>query len=192
MTEFPTYILDHDLRALAELASQFDNATNLRALVLAYSQEMQNIEDATWSMLRQRLLAEAVGAQLDQWGKIVGEDRGGLPDETYRKQIQARLLTNRSHGTPDELTAILRILTGSGPVRYSPVYPAAMRFQYVVEQFSNTNKRRRVVGQMLEAAPAGVEIKTIVEAESSYFGFADDPNAAGFGVGVWAEDIYQD
>jgi len=42
---------------------------------------------------------------------------------------------------------------------------------------------------MTEAAPAGVEIDDIIEAAPGYFGFDDDPDALGFGVGTWARTL---
>ncbi|MFB6375289.1 MAG: hypothetical protein ABEN55_19700 [Bradymonadaceae bacterium] len=44
------------------------------------------------------VIENAQGEQLDQWGRVVGQPRGGLDDAEYRGFIQARILANQSEG----------------------------------------------------------------------------------------------
>lgn len=184
----PAYIFDHVEAALAELVSRLDHPF-IQALVRIFAEELQEIEDVLFALVVERFLDAAVGAQLDQWAKVVGERRDGFNDEELRDFIRARILSNLSNGEAPRLTTILSLLMRSDNVRYAPVYPAAMAFDYIRSTPSSEARRTRVKAQMETVAPAGVAIDAIVEAPEGYFGFADDPDALGFGEGGFSEVI---
>lgn len=189
MPELPPYIFDHVDQALAEIVTLL-NLPNFRAFIKTAALEVQQVETAIHDCIVERMLDRAVGAQLDQYGGVVGEPRNGLLDGEYRSFIQARILTNLSHGTPDEMTAILAIIGRAvSAVTYHPLYPAACAFDYATISLSSDDARVRIVAQMTEAAPAGVLVDYIVEAQADYFGFADDPDALPFTQGWFAEVI---
>lgn len=189
MTITPDYIANHVERALGDLVTMLGGRPVIEALVRALGEEVQELEDATWACVADRLLSTAVGTQLDAWGEIVGEQRGGLNDLEYRAFIEARILSNLSEGEPDRMARILSVLVGGVPVRYVPLYPAAMFFQYVRPAWTSARHRARVVAQMVEVAPAGVSVDHITEAIDGYFGFDDDDDALGFDEGLWPEVI---
>lgn len=189
MADLPPYIFDHVEQALAEIVTYLDQP-NFRAFIKTAAIEVQELEDTLWACIVERFLSRAVGAQLDQYGEVVGEPRNGLLDGEYREFLQARIWTNLSHGTPDEMTAILAVIARAvSEVHYYPLYPAACAFDYTSLFASSQAARDRINAQMIEAAPAGVLIDYIVEARPDYFGFADDPDALPFTEGWFAEVI---
>lgn len=107
-----TTIADHDAVALSRLLSQFRGKPRFAALIRALVSGVQTLEDDADDLITLRTLDAATGASLDQYGAIVGEQRGALADDDYRRFIRARILINRSRGTPDDLAAILALLFG--------------------------------------------------------------------------------
>ena len=185
----PPYIFDHVEKALAEIVTLLDQP-NFRAFIKTAATEVQELETVIHDCIVERMLDHAVGAQLDQYGEVVGEPRNGLLDGEYRSFIQARIWTNLSHGTPDEMTAILAVIGRAvSAVTYHPLYPAACAFDYATQVANSDDARDRIVVQMTEAAPAGVLVDYIVEAQADYFGFADDPEALPFTEGWFSEVI---
>lgn len=97
---------DHVAIALGRLPQQFKDATKLQAFISAFMSESQALENAMQDLLTQRTLDNAVGAQLDVIGKIVGQARGGLSDTDYRRYCRARIAANRSNGVPEDLIKV--------------------------------------------------------------------------------------
>lgn len=187
----PPYIFDHVDRRYARIITKLRRATRFVDLVTIITEEVQALEDATTAAIIERYLDVAVGANLDQYGLLVGERRDGLNDIEYRAFIGARILSNLSEGTIDEMTAILAIIgRATSAVQYIPLYPAGMQFGYVTAEPPASDARAaRIVTQMTEVAPAGVEVAFIVEATEDYFGFDDDPEAFGFDEGEFARAL---
>ena len=185
----PDYIFDHVDRALAAIVTKLEKP-NVCSLVRVAALEIEEFEDTAWAAIAERRLETAVGANLDQYGKLVGEPRNGLNDLDYRAFIGARIRSNLSNGTVGEMQVILgiigRALTG---VQYLPLYPAAMSFGYVTETPAQDPVAARIVAQMTEVAPAGVEVAYIVEATEGYFGFDGDPEALGFNEGIFSRTL---
>jgi hypothetical protein len=81
-----------------------------QALLASYLVQVQELEDAVWSLYFGTMVEHATGDALDQLGEIVGQPRQGRSDEVYRVWILARSLVSRSNGKPEELLAILRMV----------------------------------------------------------------------------------
>lgn len=79
-------------------------------LLKAWLGTLQPIEDTVMSIMSQRQVGQAVGAQLDLLGKLVGQGRGGLSDEDYRRYISTRIAANKSNGLTDELIRIATLV----------------------------------------------------------------------------------
>lgn len=181
------YIFDHVDRRIARIVSKLTRAARFVSLVRMYAEELQELEDSLFNLIAERTLDASQGAQLDQWGLLVGEPRNWLTDGEYRAFIGARIATNLSEGTVDNMTAILATLgRATLPVMYHPLYPAAMQFSYVTDAPVIDSTAARLQAQMIEAAPAGVDIAFIVEAPTGYFGFDLDPDSLGFDDGEFA------
>lgn len=90
---------------------QFKNRPRFAGWLKSYLRQVQLLDDAIYDVIVARLIDRAVGAQLDQIGRLVGERRKDRDDPTYRIFIRARILINRSNGTTPELLAILALVT---------------------------------------------------------------------------------
>lgn len=122
------YIDDHIDRAVRAMPSQFRGKPNMADLLGVLVRPLQRLEDMVWALLSQRSLETATGARLEQLGKLVGESRNGRDDADYLRYIQARIITNRSNGTIEDLLSVARILVNSEDAGYvlEPGYPAGI------------------------------------------------------------------
>lgn len=85
--------------------------------------QFQDLEDAAQGLLALLNIAEAVGAQLDLIGRLVGQPRAGLDDDTYRFYLQARIAANRSDGGPRSIYRVFGLLFPGQhlTLAYSPI-----------------------------------------------------------------------
>lgn len=181
------YIPDHKDRAIDPLLlQQFRDKPRWNALLRGLAAGVQLEEDELFGLCNDMQLINARGDQLDNWGTIVGEQRGAMADDDYRRFITARILVNISGGTVDELIAIWELITApSLSVRLFQAFPASYTLQVVRDEFLTDAVARRVTRMMADAKPLGIA-GTLVEAVSGYFGFELDADALGYDVGVYS------
>lgn len=157
-------MLDYAAIAVPRLTGQFENSPKLRAIVAAIVSQLTTLENVADSLMSDRWIDTAIGAQLDGCGYIVGEQRSGRNDNEYRKAIKFRVFVNVSKGTPNNLVDGLKFLTDPTDAQYQEAYPAtALLFTngyFVDYTIQNT---------MQDISPAG--ISTVPVAVS----FADRP-----------------
>lgn len=179
---------DHGDQAVADLMLQL-RKPRITSLVRALAEGAQVLEDDLFSLLVDRELSSALGDQLDQWGAIVGEQRGALDDDDYRRFITARVLANRSGGSADELIRIWAlVMAPTESVRLVPKYPAGIHLEAVRTELISADTVRRVVRLMEDARPTGISL-TLIEAVIGYYGFQPDPDASGLNAGVFARTL---
>ena len=76
-----------------------------------------------------RVLGSATAAQLDVVGAVVGQARATADDATYSRLINARILSNRSSGTVDEIYAVLALALPAGSTFHlTDAFPAGFNF----------------------------------------------------------------
>lgn len=174
--------------AAARLLSGWDRP-RIRAWMRALGEGAQLQEDQSFDLIVSTTIETATGDALDQWGELVDEQRLGLGDNEYRQFILARMLVNRSDGTIDDLVEILEVATQPNVlVLHLDNFPAG--FYLIVERLTfMADETMRRVARLMEAARPGGRHMTLVESVSDGFGFADDPTAAGFGVGPFSRLI---
>jgi len=177
-----TYIPDWASRAESRLLRAWDRP-RIRALTRALATGAQLHEDQTFDLLVSTTLEDAGGDALDQWGEIVGEQRGPLSDNDYRPFIQARMLVNRTASTIDELLEILDTCTEPNVrVWHEDNFPAGLYL--VVERTSWMGEAmRRRVSRLLEQARPGGRHMTVIETVPGHVGFDSDPGSTGLDVG---------
>lgn len=90
------------------------------------------------------------GYNLDVIGRIVGYDRDGSNDTGYRVKLKLAL-TLESSGTPEEIIASVRSITGASSVIYIPEYPAGF---WVIP---NTGSEKLTQEELNRVSPAGVQ-----------------------------------
>lgn len=148
---------DHRTDGLNKLLAQFKGMPRMEALLGAFMDQIQKIEDVLFALYTERWIDTALGDNLDVIGRVVGEPRQGISDDDYRAFLRARVRVNRSTGLLAELIQIVRLIQNDGlDVRATEVYPAALILE--AEEVVTVNPIR--VGKMLEqAAPAGVSLR---------------------------------
>lgn len=119
---------DHVDQALDLLLTQYQERPRFAAWLRSYLRQVQLLSDATFAVILARMIDRAVGAQLDQIGRIVGELRQDRVDGLYRIFIRARIRINRSQGTIVDIIDVLNIIAGV-PFLADEAFPSA----YLVE-----------------------------------------------------------
>jgi len=111
----PTQINDHAELALDDVLSQFDDSEKLRKLVEIFADRVQEREDVEYDVLIGTLLDNAVGVQLDVYGRKVGGlalSRAGRTDDAYREIIRVAIQINQSDGNAEQAIQIVASLVG--------------------------------------------------------------------------------
>ena len=112
LTFSDSYISDHATTARGRLLYQFCNSPNIKAFLDAFTNRIQEFEDAFNPLVLSRNLDLAVGDVLDALGEAVGAERGGRGDDAYRVFIRGTILANTSNGTGNELIQLLSVMAG--------------------------------------------------------------------------------
>lgn len=191
-------ITDSATRAIARLASQFKNSTNLIGLITAISDECQTAEDALWDLfLAQRDVDVATGATLDNLGSLVGAPvRGPRDDETYRNRILGQIVINRSSGESGSIYEIAKRLVSawnvSGQPRIAETGPGCytVRCDPPTLLQNDTEQARELAQVLVGASSAGVRAIVFSRSDTvgapGFFRFAGGTGPSrGFGQGAF-------
>jgi len=189
------YQASHLAELLDELIAYFRARPVFGCLADALGGQLQELEESVRELREERTLDVAIGAQLDQWGVLVGEPRGALGDDDYRRFIAARILANTAQGVPDRLITILGILAenailpGNWGLFYTPKYPAGYTLA-VLRDFPalSADVRSRIAGIFDAITPAGVQ-QVLIDASFTADGPFRFDIGPGFDVGEFASLI---
>ena len=115
-------ITTHAADAVARLPTQDRGRANIESLIGLVGSRAQDVENALWGLLAGLAVGTGTGTQLDTLGRIVGQARQSMDDATYRLWIQARILVNKSSGTPADIVAVVAALVANATIftEYSP------------------------------------------------------------------------
>lgn len=133
------------------------STSNLRNLLAGLVSQFQPIEEAFAQLLLERSVNNAVGAQLDAIGKIVGQPRSGLVDDDYRRFVRARIAANRSSGLVDDILRVIALVVfdPAAHLQYIPQHPAAFAFR--INQVAVSDTVAAIAGEFLrDVVAAGV------------------------------------
>lgn len=176
------HVGDHADRAVADLLFVHRQRTRIVALVRALAAGVQLLEDPAYDFITGWNVNLVSGDALDVFGVIVGEQRQGLDDATYRRFIQARIKANVSDGTRDELIEIWQLIMDADVVRYFDAFPAGFALLAYRSTFLDETVRVRARAFMQDVKPAGVAMD-LIEALTIAFTYDDGP---GYDVGPYA------
>lgn len=187
MTDFSPILHRTDLveRALRLMPRRWrGNMARFEELLSLFAGVLQELEDTTVALVLETTLDAAEGVHLDQYGELVGEPRGDLEDDDYRRMIRARIAINGSNGRPEDLITILAlILNLESDIELLEWFPREVGLQYKIDPPTSDALRAKLVDAMDRAATGGVRVRLVeVRAGRPFFGFAGG-NAKGFGVG---------
>jgi hypothetical protein len=172
-------ITTHVTDALGRLLGQYQGATNLRNLLTALVNPIQDIEDELTEMNVARYLGGATGAQLDILGSIVGIPRGtGISDATYAQQIAGQVKINTSQGQPEQVIQAFQLFTGGNTVILQELIAAViLQSTWLPPDQASADA---VFLLLLEVLPAGVRCSGIVSFDPD-MAFAYDGALPGYG-----------
>lgn len=153
------------------LLTQFHDSPNLNAVQNAFLAQIDELE-TVFEQLR-NLIEQAVGAQLELLGKVVGQKRYGMNDADYRLWIDARILLNKSRGIESDLRELLQVLIGKdAEIREHP----DVAFTVLIDQVCRQNAQR-LFEIISEAKPLGVIARLQIALKEPVFRF-DTPQSA--------------
>lgn len=108
---------------LGILYEQYKQSPNIVAIIEAIAERGDILDDIEQELYGMLDITTATGATLDLLGALVNVLRNGFSDEVYRARILGTAGASRS-GTPEDIIATIKFLTGSTSVFYAPAYPA--------------------------------------------------------------------
>lgn len=129
-----TKINDHIAQALARLLQQYKGKPLYAEFYAAFIQQIQDLEDAFYPLDQLRQLFDgtsyqAVGAQLDGIGEIVGISRNGLTDDAYRIFILGKIAANFSDATIATMVSIAATFFDPAQLILHEFYPAEVDYE---------------------------------------------------------------
>lgn len=150
------HVTDHVERAVGRLFEQFNGKPNLEAIVSAFAEQAQEVEDALWQLVTLRTVETATGDQMDRIGEIVGQGREGKGDDEYRLLLKARIKINVSSGTAEDILGVMSAVLGTTPtVRLTEPATACLNL-YVEGAATDADTAALLLRFLGEARAAGI------------------------------------
>ena len=138
---------------------------NIRKLLKCWLAASQYLEGVLQQLYSERGIDTAEGNQLDVLGRLVGQGRAGLDDDTYRRRIRARITANRSKGNIEEILRVTDLIVFDDAATYVLENQGAAAYVLRVEDIAITLALAEIlVGMLRDATSAGVRV--IVEYSS--------------------------
>ncbi|NIQ91012.1 MAG: hypothetical protein GWM98_04680 [Nitrospinaceae bacterium] len=157
---------NHVAEGLGQLIEVLKDKPKIRKFLTVFLNQIQDLEDAFLELLIDRALDEAVGAQLDGLGSIVGEFREGRNDTDYRLAIRVRIQILLNEATPQDLIEIFVNSTGKA-VQLREYFAAS----FTLELFDPVDPSWDPVpyGAILQTTkPAGVNAQLLYHIEDPF------------------------
>lgn len=187
-----TQITNHVEAALARLMEQYQGAPNFEAIITALVEQIQELEDAIFSLDEGRQLYNgggypAIGAQLDGIGSLVGVARNGLSDEQYLLIILGTIAKNTSDTTVAAILNVITFVFQPVGLHLYEIFPAAIGFDFTSTPVDPTFYAL-VLNIIQEALGAGISLDYVIQySATNPFAFIDlngilpdFPNGNGF------------
>lgn len=127
----PTLFTKHVSQGLSRLLTQFKGQPNFEGQLRSFLNQVQEIENMFISLIIERYLATAVGAQLDGIGRVVDENRVGRDDVDYRAAIQGRIRINLGDGRVEDIHFLFSLLLPGNT--FEMIEGATAEFLYIIE-----------------------------------------------------------
>ncbi len=198
-------------RLRGRVAEQFKGLPNLDALVAAYAEQIQALEESGQALAllasidpvtndpASPLYGIGRGVQLDVIGILVGQKRLSADDATFRLYLRARIKVNNSSGVAEDLYAIfVALFAGAGRARAVPMQVATLVFQIFAPLLDGPTESV-VISFLRDAHIAGVRLilewQPVDDAHSFAFyggdglGFGDATNPSPGGAFAGAEQV---
>jgi hypothetical protein len=194
-------VTNHVELGLNMLLEQFRDSTNLRGVLEALFDQIQDLEDAVQPIIDARNIDDATADRLDCIGQLVQVPRDGRSDDAYRIRIRAELAILNSDGTTEDLIAVLQALLALATpddILVNEYFPKTIyiRPQNLVVSAADA---AIINTAMNRAKPAGTELHLVytdtASSDETLFRFSDVADTTetnvthGFDAGVLAGDM---
>jgi len=135
-------------------------------LLQTYLVQIQELEDAAWSVYIGTMLPAAVGDALDMLGALVGQPRGGRDDATYKLWITARARLATSSGRPQDLIAVVRaVLPLTVTITLIEYFPGDVSLD--LSGIVDAQTALQIADMLQEAKAAGVRIDMLYSSSAA-------------------------
>lgn len=176
-----TKITDHAQRAKDRLPDQFNDATNLLALIDALGSRYQGIEDVLYDLYANRTITLSTGKQLDNAATILNVTREvGETDNAFRARIFSATSQLEKSGEMESVIELYNFLLNPALVRYQEIYPAGFQLTAHIDTDPNdptTDENNRAAMNVVKAG--GIEMLLYVARENDSFYFSDTSEVDG-------------
>jgi len=175
-------ITTHTTDSIARLLEQYKNKPNLAAIIAAFTDQIQDVENETYAIIDMRAIELAYGEHLDNIGKIVDLARQGLGDDEYRTLLYVKIGQNTSQGDPEKIISIYKLLTGGTYVHYVNLTDAEVQLQTDVN-FSDQAEANVKIESIQQVVGAGVRVAYLIyaDADEPFVYDGTNPNVPGLG-----------
>jgi len=117
--------------AIQKLVPELWGKPRLATVLLSWTDEVQILEDAIFSVIDGLLLDNAVGPQLALLGRVVGQPNFGWGDDDYRAAIRARIRASRSNGRMIDIKEVVELMTPGVPFKVTPGGNASVTLRWL-------------------------------------------------------------
>lgn len=157
---------------------------NIEKLIATLATPFQSLENMLQDLLTLRSIDTATGAQLDVIGKIVGQARNGLNDDDYRRYCRARIATNKSDGTIQNVINITELIVYDDAGYYQIANQAYATVVVRIENIGITEALADILITFLkETVSAGVHVILEYNSAPAGRGFRWDTPGRGWDSG---------
>jgi hypothetical protein len=109
------------------LIQQYLEKPKFKGILEAVGNQCNNIETAIFELIDEYNIENGSGIQLDIIGKILGLNRDGRSDESYKTLLKIKAEINFSSGTPEAIIKTAQKLYNATDVQIAFVYPAKVQ-----------------------------------------------------------------
>jgi hypothetical protein len=172
----------HDAEARALLLAQYKGLPGIQGILDTYVGDVQDLENALWSLGTSMDIFSSTGVQLDMWGNILNQPRNGLSDTPYQGVLLAKIAQNVSQGTPEDVIRVYKLLMNASYVEYIETpdgYPAA--FQITATGATPVTDSQSIKNAINATKAAGVAVAFYASIPGPAFSFLGDPDPTGQG-----------
>lgn len=171
------YRPDHEARAQDLLLRQFQDKPRMAAAAASLGAGAQFFEFHSFAVIiGASTLQGAEGVNLDRWGALVGEFRGGLDNEQYRTFIELRQLVNTSFPNEDRLWTVVSTAVDPYPIRVWPLYPGGLKVIVASTDWLPDSVKAHTAALIRDFRPAGT-IVPIIEFVPDHMALDWEPTA---------------
>jgi len=186
-----SYIDTHVATAQGRLIRQYRQGSNVEQICAALVGPLQQTEDDTYDLYSAWDIDTQEGVNLDRIGAIIGQDRSGFDDDTYRIFLKGQVGINNSRGTLNDILSLWNIFNPGATIKVNEQYPA--QIELLTSATQSTQQIQDFIFELMDqAAQAGVRVVWIlpitVEGDG-FFKFDSTSSLDSFDNGIFSNKL---